>query len=484
MKANKYLDKIIAAEKSKKEGFFSKIWEKFKNNSFFYVFKESNIFKLKFSTILKKFFITLLLPIIYCYFRALNIHMPVYFKRKGWEAAPPGANYNLLQFGSVGITPLLACSFAINIGFLIYDKLIKKNIENDPVKENAKKKMINISSAIAAALNAAYYSIFCIKKAENIPSYYPSYSLSYGIIFRIYVFCALFAFFAFSVFLVNIANKFGGLCSCESMIFICGEIINYLNLYSDKNNKMGILKFLSCFIFICFIFILTTLLENIEDKIKINYVSRDKNSLMYGNLQNSTYIPINFNSMNSGVTVNILRFLSLFGGFFSRHAMLHNIIFALALSLMYFANYMFKYDAKTLSEYMTYNGGFIDGIRPGEETRKYINKKLLICSCIDSACMFFISFIIPALFSKVFKIDYLNFSLVNMAISFFAICKDIEKSISNEAKIKNAIIDTRKKLCKEDNTLIPQDPILNINTSNNNTEIKLNRAQKRKLGIN
>lgn len=179
-----------------------------------------------------------------------------------------------------------------------------------------------------------------------------------------------------------------------SMIIMAGIIANLPTMFTTAFNEMiksgtvGIIEFILYVLVYIGIVIGIVYVEGAERRIQIQYANKSNNS--FGGRQN--YIPFKLNSAGvipvifASTLVSIPSFIAViikkdaFTNFINKWIVMNTPTgFVLYIVLIFLFAYFYTFmqiKPKDTSDNLNKNGGYIPGIRPGEDTEKYISKVL------------------------------------------------------------------------------------------------------------
>lgn len=184
---------------------------------------------------------------------------------------------------------------------------------------------------------------------------------------------------------------------------------------SVQTTLFGIAKFLLFILVYLIIIVGVVFVQEAERKIPVQYAN--KSNSKYGNgqgaflpfkLNSAGVMPVIFASILLTIPQMIAKFLdkpgSGFDEFVKKFLNYENPVgFVLYLILIFGFSYIYTFmqmKPKELSENLQKNGGFIPGIRPGNDTTEYI-KKVLIRVTVIGALFLMVVAAIPILFGKI-----------------------------------------------------------------------------------
>ena len=207
-----------------------------------------------------------------------------------------------------------------------------------------------------------------------------------------------------------------------SMIIMAGIIATLPNMFYVTYNSfvpdggwLGILKFVGFVLLYVFILLGVVFVETAERRVPIQYAN--KTTAAYGK-QNS-YIPFKLNSASVMPVIFASIILSLPGivaavskkaaikSFVSKWLTMTTpvgfVIYILCIFVFAYFYTFLQIKPDELSENLAQNGGFIPGVRPGEETTKYIKTILKRITAIGATSLAIVA-AIPVLFSMFSKL--------------------------------------------------------------------------------
>ena len=207
-----------------------------------------------------------------------------------------------------------------------------------------------------------------------------------------------------------------------SLIIMAGIIATLPNMFFTAYNSfvpdagmLGILKFVGFVLLYIFILLGVVFIETAERRVPIQYAN--KTTSAYGK-QNS-YIPFKLNSANVMPVIFASIILTVPGviGAVSKNVGVQSfvnkwltmttptgfIIYILCIFVFAYFYTFLQIKPDELSENLAQNGGFIPGVRPGEETTKYIKTILKRITAIGATALAVVA-AIPILFSVFTKL--------------------------------------------------------------------------------
>lgn len=202
------------------------------------------------------------------------------------------------------------------------------------------------------------------------------------------------------------------------------NVFNTVMVYTDLQTTLfGIAKFLLFILVYLFIIVGVVFVQEAERKIPIQYAN--KSNAKYGNgqgaflpfkLNSAGVMPVIFASILLTIPQMIANFLNKpgFTNFVNKFLDYTTPVgFVLYLILIFGFSYIYTFmqiKPKELSENLQKNGGFIPGIRPGNDTTEYI-KKILVRVTVIGALFLMIIAAIPILFGKISVFSNSNVTL-------------------------------------------------------------------------
>ena len=207
-----------------------------------------------------------------------------------------------------------------------------------------------------------------------------------------------------------------------SLIIMAGIIATLPNMFFTAYNSfvpdagmLGIAKFVGFVLLYIFILLGVVFIETAERRVPIQYAN--KTTAAYGK-QNS-YIPFKLNSANVMPVIFASIILTVPGviGAVSKNVGVQSFVnkwltmttptgFAIYILCIFVFAYFYTFlqiKPDELSENLAQNGGFIPGVRPGEETTKYIKTILKRITAIGATALAVVA-AIPILFSVFTKL--------------------------------------------------------------------------------
>lgn len=213
-----------------------------------------------------------------------------------------------------------------------------------------------------------------------------------------------------------------GIGNGVSLIIMAGIIATLPNMFYVTYNSfvpdggwLGILKFVGFVLLYVFILLGVVFIETAERRVPIQHAN--KTTSMYGK-QNS-YIPFKLNSANvmpvifasiiltvPGVIATIAKktaITSFVNKWLTMTTPTGFVIYMVCIFVFAYFYTFLQIKPDELSENLAQNGGFIPGVRPGEETNKYIKTILKRITAIGATALAVVA-AIPILFSAFSKL--------------------------------------------------------------------------------
>lgn len=202
------------------------------------------------------------------------------------------------------------------------------------------------------------------------------------------------------------------------------QVFNTVMVYTSVQTTLfGIAKFLLFVLVYLIIIVGVVYVQEAERKIPVQYAN--KSNTKYGSgqgaflpfkLNSAGVMPVIFASILLTIPQMIAKFINKpgFSNFVDNFLNYDNPVgFILYLLLIFGFSYIYTFmqiRPKELSENLQKNGGFIPGIRPGNETTDYI-KKVLIRVTVIGALFLMVIAAIPILFGKISIFSNINVSI-------------------------------------------------------------------------
>ena len=219
---------------------------------------------------------------------------------------------------------------------------------------------------------------------------------------------------------VSLIIMAGIVTSLPSMfINVFNTVMNYASL---QTTLFGVAKFLLFILVYLVIIVGVVFVQEAERKIPIQYAN--KSSSRYGN--NGAFLPFKLNSAGvmpvifASILLTIPQMVAKFVNKPGVTEFVNNFLnysqpigFVIYLILIFGFSYIYTFmqiRPKELSENLQKNGGFIPGIRPGNDTTEYI-KTVLIRVTVLGALFLMVIAAIPILFGKISAFAESNVSL-------------------------------------------------------------------------
>lgn len=219
---------------------------------------------------------------------------------------------------------------------------------------------------------------------------------------------------------VSLIIMAGIVTSLPSMfINVFNTVMNYTTL---QTTLFGVAKFLLFILVYLVIIVGVVFVQEAERKIPIQYANKSNSRYGSGNaflpfkLNSAGVMPVIFASILLTIPQMIARFVNKpgFTDFVNNFLNYSNPIgFIVYLILIFGFSYIYTFmqiRPKELSENLQKNGGYIPGIRPGNDTTEYI-KKILIRVTVLGALFLMVIAAIPILFGKISVFAESNVSL-------------------------------------------------------------------------
>ncbi|CAL4043875.1 preprotein translocase subunit SecY [Buchnera aphidicola] len=331
-----------------------------------------------------------------------------------------GGSLSRASIFALGIMPYISASIIIQLLTLICPKLVEIKKEGE-----FGRRKINQYIRYTTLLLAILQSIGIAMSLPNIPV------LRFLIIHPdLYFYCiAIISLVTGTIFLMWLGELITekGLGNGISIIIFSGILAGLPSAMSHtleqvRIGELNFLLFLFIIFFIFFIIFLVVLIERSQRKISIFYAKRQQGRRIYA-AQNS-YLPLKVNM--SGVipaifASSIILFpATLFSwlGDGSKWQWLINIslylqpskliyMFLYAIAIIFFCFFYtgIAFNPRETAENLKKSGAFIPGIRPGEQTSRYINKIMLRLTLIGSIYITFIC-LIPELMRMAIHVPF------------------------------------------------------------------------------
>ena len=325
--------------------------------------------------------------------------------------AMSGGGLKQFSIFALGVMPYITASIIIQIlqmDIIPYFKELKE------MGEEGRRKIAKItrySGLVVAFIQGFFYPMMFLGKTQEPMMY-----------FKIAI--ILTAGTAFLLWLGDeITNK--GIGNGVSLIIMAG-IVNTLpsmfvtafqSLIPNANNEvLAWAKFIIFVLLYIFIVVGVIFVEQAERRIPIQYSNRSSSS--YGGQQ--TFLPLRLNSASvmPVIIASVIMGIPSIITYFTKNAkvlsFLNNYLststpvgFVIYIALIIIFTYIYTFltiNPEELSKNLNKNGGYIPGIRPGSETKKYISKVL---SRITFLGAIFISIIaaLPTIFTSITGLD-------------------------------------------------------------------------------
>ena len=299
-----------------------------------------------------------------------------------------GGALSNLSIVMLGVGPYITATIILQLLTMIFpqlEELYKEGGEEGRQKFNQYARILTVPLAFLEG-----YGMLNLFVKQNIISFSSSYHLLTSLI----------TITAGSVFLMWLGELIteNGVGNGISLLILAGilartpvEVRSFLLKWDVANLPSYILFFASSIlIIVCVVFV-----NEAKRNIPISYVKRVRGNKIYGGV--STYLPLNVNP--AGVipiifALSVLLFptmvANLLQGFnnptilavsksvvnFLQNQWVHGILFFILVFAFTFFYTLVTFEPKTISENLQKVGGFIPGVRPGEQTSLFLQKIL------------------------------------------------------------------------------------------------------------
>ncbi|WP_422667390.1 preprotein translocase subunit SecY [Buchnera aphidicola] len=319
-----------------------------------------------------------------------------------------GGSLSRASIFALGIMPYISASIIIQLLTLVYPRLseIKKEGESGRNK-------INQYTRYATLILAFFQSIGI---ATSLPSISGIHNIIINPSFLFYL-TAIISLVTGTIFLMWLGELITecGIGNGISIIIFIGIIAGLPSSISHtieqtRQGNLHFLLFLSVLILIFSVIFLVVFIERGQRKITVHYAQRQKGRRIYS--AQSTHLPLKVNM--SGVIPAIFAssvvlfpvtiiswfnishqwyFFKLISFYLKPNQPIYLILYISAIIFFCFFYTGLAFNSRETADNLKKSGAFISGIRPGEQTAKYINKIILRLTLIGSLYISFICLI-------------------------------------------------------------------------------------------
>jgi preprotein translocase subunit SecY len=297
-----------------------------------------------------------------------------------------GGALERMSIFALGIMPYITASIIMQLFSHVYDPLIQLRKEG----ESGRRKITQYTRYLTVAL-AVFQAIGI---SINLPSFSPGLVASPGIAF---VFTTTITLVTGTLFLMWLGEQITerGVGNGISMLIFAGivaglppAVINTLEL--ARNGELSNLSVVVIFVMAIAVTAFVIFVERGQRRITVNYAKRQQGRKMYA--AQSSHLPLKLNM--SGVippifASSIILFPTTIAGFFgdsrdigilrdivtylSPGQPMYILIYAAAIIFFAFVYTALVFDARETAENLKKHGALIPGIRPGDQTARYID---------------------------------------------------------------------------------------------------------------
>ncbi|BBI01381.1 preprotein translocase subunit [Buchnera aphidicola (Nipponaphis monzeni)] len=331
-----------------------------------------------------------------------------------------GGALNRASIFSLGIMPYISSSIIVQLLTLIvpYFSDIKKEGDSGQRKLNRYIRYLTL-------LLATIQSIGFVVGLPNIPG------INHLVIEKncYFYLTAMFSLVTGTIFLMWLGELITdyGVGNGISLIIFTGIISSIPSsiLYTINQLNQSCLSFLFFMIVILLIFVITYLVvfvEKSQRKITIHYGKQQKGRKLYA-VQN-THLPLKVNIAGvipaifaSSVVLFPATMLTWFGigkhwsfaliisEYFRPNSCIYLLVYSISIFLFCFIYTGLVFNVRETSDNLKKSGAFIPGIRPGEQTSRYVSKIIMRLTLIGSVYIVFIC-LIPELMRTFLKVSF------------------------------------------------------------------------------
>ncbi len=309
--------------------------------------------------------------------------------------------FNLFSGGSLfhasvftlGIMPYISSSIIIQLLTSIHPSFVelRKDGSNGRYKINKYTRYLTLFLSIFQSVFASFVFI----NLNNLHNIYFNKNF-------VFYFVTLTSLVSGTMFLMWLGEQITekGLGNGVSMIIFIGIISNLPNslYFLSKNIILDLSLFFRLFFVLAIIFLITlfvVFVERAQRKILVQYASRRKRSSVYFflHLSQDTFLPLKINIagvipaifsssvmiFSSSFLVWLMNFtkikiIRIFIGFFFYKQFLYLAIYLFFIMFFCFFYTMLIFNVKDTADNLHKSGAYIPGVRPGDNTSKYISK--------------------------------------------------------------------------------------------------------------
>lgn len=332
-----------------------------------------------------------------------------------------GSAFSQMNLFAMGITPYINSSIIISLLTVAIPKL--EELQKDG--ESGRKKISQYTRylTVVLALIQAFGISFSLKNAFNT-----EIGLAWSMI------CSMAVLTAGSMFTMWIGEAITekGIGNGISLIIMVNVLSRIPSIISRIGSYNNIVMDIVIVVVMLAVAAFVVVLELAQLQIPVQYAKRMQGRKQYGG--SSTFIPIRVNM--AGVipiifAISIMSMPGLITGFFNSNPggwwgttlkwlnTSHPFGACLYVVLIIFFTYFYAsitYNPREISDNLKKNGGFIPGIRPGQPTTEYLEKRSKAVITIG-AIMLAIIAIFPIVLQFIFNVDNLSISGSSMMIA-------------------------------------------------------------------
>ncbi|MFI4819102.1 MAG: preprotein translocase subunit SecY [Enterobacterales bacterium] len=364
-----------------------------------------------------------------------------------------GGSLNNASIFSLGVMPYISSSMIIQLLTKLNINLLKKkNYENDKYK-------INKYTIYGTFIISIIQSFITIIGFNNL--YIIKYFIK-NLIYLIFFIITVLSLSLGTILLVWIGNQItkNGIGNGISVIIFTGILSEFYFSFIKIINKInkGYITYSMLIIILFLIFFITFLIVLIESgqrQILINYPSPQARKIFS---HKNTYLPLKINMngvvpaifssnlitiiltiitwIKSKFKLNWINFIYIY---FRPGNLIYTLIYSYIIIFFCLFYSKFVFDIKEISDNLKKSGAFITGIRPGQNTEKYIYKIYNKITLLGSIYITFIC-LISEFISKIINYE-INFSSTSLLIIVVVIIDIINQinTIMMSSKYKNII---------------------------------------------
>ncbi len=333
---------------------------------------------------------------------------------------------------ALGISPYITASIVVQLSQLVIPKL-KEWSEQGEVGKQKLNRVTRYSSVVLAFIQALALLLGLGVSPENIfePTMIQNASLYW--LYYIYMALVITAGSCFVIWLADLITRHG-LGNGSSMIITAGIVSSLPAMFTTLYNKYlgveevtssGVASYITILVLYIAVIIGVVFLEAVTRKIPINYANQQgkRTSDIPIKLNSSGVIPVIFASTLMSLPVTLMGLLG-YDETSNTLTFWLNQIFTytepLGIMLYIFLIFVFSFfyafmqiDPEKINDNLQKSNAFIQGIRPGDETKNFISKVLFNVTLLGATYLTVLA-VVPIIVSKVFDFTSAESSVITV----------------------------------------------------------------------